>query len=151
MMRYSCTMRTLVHSSLFGLVAVGAALLGSPAYAQEGGTAEGGTTDAGTADGGAGLPNCDPTTLLCSNGLIGPGHKKESTERLPTDIQTGWLPACTSSPPHCDKSIQVEAQIALDPPKTGGPIWSVDMTKDSFVDLRWDPSNVDTFTVSLET
>ncbi len=148
-------MRSFVHSSLFGLVAVGAALLGSPAYAQdggtpEGGTTDGGTTDGGTSDGGVGLPACDPTTLLCSNGLIGSGHKKESTARLPTDIQTGWLPACSSNPPHCDKSIQVEAQIALDPPKTGGPIWSVDMTKDSFVDLRWDPSNVDTFTVSLE-
>jgi len=139
-MRYSCIMRTLVHTSLFGFLATSAVLLASSAYAQDGGTPDGGA---------GGLPNCDPTTLLCSNGLIASGHKAESMDRLPIGVDTGWVPKCTTNPPHCDKSIQVRAQIAFDPPKTGGPIYSVDMTKDTFIDLHWDPSNTDTFTVSL--
>lgn len=145
-MRYSFTMRTFVHSSLFGFLAASAVLITSSAFAQDAGT-EGGTPDAG----GTPLVNCDPTTLLCSNGAVGTTHKAESTDRLPTDIDSGWMPACDdpNATPPCGKAVQVRAMIALDPPRTGGPVYSVDMTKDTVVDLHWDPSNTSTYTVSL--
>ena len=149
-------MRKLARSSFFGFFATGAVLVVSAASAADAGTdggwPEGGTPEAGSPDAGAPVVNCDPTTLLCSNGMMPSGHKAESMDRLPTGVDTGWIPKCdpTATPqPHCDKTVQVDAQIAFDPPKTGGAVYSVDMSKDTFVDLRWDPADTSMFTVGL--
>jgi MYXO-CTERM domain-containing protein len=64
----------------------------------------------------------------------------ESNDRLPGDIDTGWIPACDppTSSGHCsDKKIQFRAQLAFDPTKTGGPIYTIDMKKGTKVDARW--------------
>ena len=86
--------------------------------------------------------NCDPTTLTCSvNDSRLEALRLQDTERLPTGIDTGWIPKCSSNGPHCDKRIQVRAQLAFDPPGGNGtmnkPVYVVDMTKGTNVAVTW--------------
>ena len=133
-MRYSYIMRNSARSSLKLLVAAAALVVAPAAFAQDGGAGAGGAAGAGGSGGGTPQPKCDPGTLLCSSAQF--PQKAESMDRLPGDIDTGWLPECDPPAPHCG-SIQFRAQIAFDPVKSGGPLYTVDMTKGTMVDARW--------------
>ena len=134
-MRYSYKMHKLSRSGLQLLIATGSLLVASTAVGQDGGAGAAGAAGSG---GGGTVTPCDPNTLWCSNGAL--QQVVESTDRLPGDIDTGWIPECT--PPttsgHCDdENIQFRAQIAFDPTKTGGPLYTIDMKKGTMVDARW--------------
>jgi hypothetical protein len=88
-------------------------------------------------------PACDQSTLLCSSGLA--KQKLESNQRLPIDIDTGWIPKCAvpDANGHCDdKKIQVRAQVTLDPMPGGAPpIYVVDMLKGAELKAEWPTSD----------
>ena len=135
-MRYSYKMRKISRSGLQLLIATGSLLVASTAFGQDGGA---GAAGAG-GSGGGGTPSapCDPNTLWCSNGPM--QQITESNDRLPGDLDTGWIPGCTppTSSGHCDDhAIQFRTQIAFDPTKTGGPLYTIDMKKGTMVDARW--------------
>ena len=94
---------------------------------------------------------CDPSTLTCSVDTIKP--RVEGNERLPTSIDTGWLPSC--DPPtgsgHCGKTLQFRANLALDPIGGGEgstPVYVVDMPKDATVQAEW--PTTDAFVISVK-
>jgi hypothetical protein len=91
---------------------------------------------------------CQATSLLCSTGVA--KQKLESNDRLPIDIDTGWVPKCDvpDAKGHCnDKKLQVRALVALDPMPGGAPpIYIVDMTKGANLKVEWPTS--DEFVVS---
>jgi MYXO-CTERM domain-containing protein len=91
---------------------------------------------------------CDQATLLCSSGLA--PQKLESFDRLPINIDTGWIPKCDvpDAQGHCsDKKIQVRAQVALDPMPGGSPaLYIVDMLKGANLKAEWPTS--DEFVIS---
>lgn len=133
-------MRTRERSGLLLAAVTTAALYAPGALAQDGGV--------GGSGGGGPLTNCDPTTLWCSNGMMPDAHEAVSKARLPTGVDTGWMPSCAAEPPNCDRNLAIRAQIAFDPPKTGGPIYKIGMGRGAYVDVRWGEST-DYFLVSL--
>lgn len=128
-------MRKLSRSGLQLLIATGSLLVASTAAGQDGGAGAAGAAGSG---GSGPVAPCDPNTLWCSNGAM--QQITESNDRLPGDIDTGWIPSCNppTSSGHCDdENIQFRAQIAFDPTKTGGPLYTIDMKKGTMVDARW--------------
>ena len=81
--------------------------------------------------------SCDPETLLCSRGLL--SQYAESYERLPGEVDTGWLPECGTGEPPCEHSLQFRAQFAFDKvlDAANPPVYSVDMTSGAWVDAHW--------------
>ncbi len=100
---------------------------------------------------------CDPTTLTCSvNDDKLSGLRVESTDALPTSIDSGWIPSVPMNDPnfpHGDKAIQVKADITFDRLESEDgsaqtPVYVIDMTKGTDVSVTWPTANE--FVVQLE-
>lgn len=92
------------------------------------------------------------TAYECSQGSSTRSPNKlkvESTDRLQTAVDTGWVPKC--SPPtsdgHCDQPLQFRAQVALDP-QGQTPLYTIDMSKGTFLQVSW--PTPDAFVVTLQ-
>jgi MYXO-CTERM domain-containing protein len=75
----------------------------------------------------AAVPTCPAAEGKCSTGTT--SLHFEAKDRLMTTIDTGWWPS--SSP------LQVRANVAIDPVKGGGPVYSVDMPRGAIVEASW--------------
>ncbi|MEB2312861.1 MAG: choice-of-anchor D domain-containing protein [Sorangiineae bacterium] len=124
-----------LRTALSLLVATGALVTTAGALAQD-------------ADGGAPSGPCDPSTLYCSSATI-EKNNTSSNQRLPIGIDTGWVPKCDpmTSDGHCDKKVQIDLQVALDPLNEQS-IWKVEMPKGSVMSASWPDTSA--FVVQLE-
>jgi MYXO-CTERM domain-containing protein len=69
--------------------------------------------------------------------------KLEGRDALRTSIDTGWMPSCSNGQDHCNKGLQVRADIALTAATAGGALFTADMPASAVVQASWeDPKHL---------
>jgi hypothetical protein len=62
----------------------------------------------------------------------------EGKDSLRTSIDTGWMPSCGEGIEHCNKGIQVRANIALTPLTAGGNLFTADLVRSAAIQASWE-------------
>jgi MYXO-CTERM domain-containing protein len=62
----------------------------------------------------------------------------DGRDALRTSIDTGWMPSCDGGQEHCNKGLQVRADIALTAASAGGSLFSADLPASAVVQASWD-------------
>jgi hypothetical protein len=70
----------------------------------------------------------------CSTGTA--NLRLEGRDALRTSIDTGWLPSCDNGQEHCNKGLQLRADIALTPAPQGN-LYVVDLPGTGLVEASW--------------
>jgi MYXO-CTERM domain-containing protein len=64
--------------------------------------------------------------------------KLEGKDALRTSIDTGWMPSCDGGEEHCNKGLQVRADIALTAAASTGSLFTADMPNGALVQASWE-------------
>lgn len=67
----------------------------------------------------------------------------DGRDALRTSIDTGWMPSCDGGVDHCNKGLQVRADIALTAASPGGALFTAEMPASAVVQASWeDPKHL---------
>lgn len=86
-------------------------------------------------------PTAHADTATCSEGRCSTAEarlKLEGKDALRTSIDTGWMPSCDNGQEHCNKGLQVRANIALTATVAGANLFTADMPRSAVVEASWE-------------